>query len=299
MYPAGTTVLDGLVTGRPRAFTLPSSRKEKAWSPELTETFYQLVEEYSGRNLTYPDLDKLPAFSGVAEHFAGIVEGTDYVAGLYREHLPEALLWIPAVQPPPWSYPPGVSNKYRGPSWSWTKLNSKITMFRRLANQDGGLQRSNAKTLLQLEDVRVSLIDPEYRFGRITDATLTISARLMVLRFRFDPLTSMYISSWEDDQYKCPLKYNWGSNAKSSHYKITATKLSLDWHENDRIATWFMPVTGGATDSLISAEGSDTVSGLILQRSEYGYKSIGTAIFVGKNLEEYILDLPEQHIVLK
>jgi hypothetical protein len=86
--------------------------------------FSSLVRDYTSRQLTYPDIDKLAAFVGVAEHFdidykaeysrrCGLTPAdiaampeyptffqryhseyfNEYLAGIFRRQLPHALLW--------------------------------------------------------------------------------------------------------------------------------------------------------------------------------------------------------------
>lgn len=53
--------------------------------------WYDVLSAYTQRSLTVPS-DKLPALSGLASEFARHV-GDEYVAGLWRNNLPQDLLW--------------------------------------------------------------------------------------------------------------------------------------------------------------------------------------------------------------
>jgi hypothetical protein len=79
------------------------------------------VKRYSECDLTKPELDKLVAISGLARKL--IVDGDQYVAGLWREILPHQLMW--SVQDPGTGTEP--RNSYI-PSWSWASLNRRVKM---------------------------------------------------------------------------------------------------------------------------------------------------------------------------
>ncbi|RSM05953.1 hypothetical protein CDV31_009375 [Fusarium ambrosium] len=73
------------------------------------------VEGYTRTNLTR-ETDRLVAFSGIVQSFGqsrGIIH--EYMAGLWRCHLPAALCWRPMTHAQ-------RSAVYSGPSWSWTSL---------------------------------------------------------------------------------------------------------------------------------------------------------------------------------
>ncbi|RSL45790.1 hypothetical protein CEP54_014128 [Fusarium duplospermum] len=78
----------------------------------LLASWYNLLWLYGPRKLTNAS-DKLPAISGLASLFAKRLDD-EYVAGLWRSHLIEGLLWQ------------GLScrrvQEYRSPSWSWASM---------------------------------------------------------------------------------------------------------------------------------------------------------------------------------
>lgn len=77
-----------------------------------------LCSHYSRRVLTFSS-DKLPAISGIAKQTAKRVQ-SDYLAGLWREHLMHDLFWHTkhlAERP----------DTYRAPSWSWASVDGHIS----------------------------------------------------------------------------------------------------------------------------------------------------------------------------
>jgi hypothetical protein len=99
------------------------------------DRWYGLVEDYSSRNLSN-ETDKLPALAGLASKFSEEQSPGNYLAGIWSDHLPSALLWrtvslhdrnrdqlispLPAVLP----RRPQV---YRAPSWSWSSIDGEIS----------------------------------------------------------------------------------------------------------------------------------------------------------------------------
>jgi len=82
-----------------------------------------VVHEFSGRQLSQ-ETDKLPALSGLAA-FAKTGAERDYVAGLWRSELPEALLWT--VEPDKGSEPTPCT-EYHAPSWSWASIHGRVQL---------------------------------------------------------------------------------------------------------------------------------------------------------------------------
>lgn len=84
------------------------------------ELWAQFVNRYSECALSKPEIDKLVAISGLARKL--IVDGHQYVAGLWREILPYQLMWTASSD---LETVPGNSNI---PSWSWASMNKRVFM---------------------------------------------------------------------------------------------------------------------------------------------------------------------------
>lgn len=99
------------------ARTTPSDTNTR----NIYKKWYAMLEEYTGRNLTYPS-DRLPAFSGLATLMAD-VNHDSYHAGLWKSQLPYALLWVRH------SRVPFERSEKRGdwaPSWSWASVMARV-----------------------------------------------------------------------------------------------------------------------------------------------------------------------------
>lgn len=129
---------------------------------KLTETWKNLVEEFSQRKLTVIH-DKLPALSGIATEFHKISQD-DFYAGLWKTAMVEQLLWHHAGDDPPRSLPAS----FRAPSWSWAAVEGKISF-----SVSASISISSGSTVAQTDKVTIhncsttvlNLIEP---FGRVS-----------------------------------------------------------------------------------------------------------------------------------
>lgn len=89
-------------------------------SDDLANVWRDLVEEYSGRDLTKPS-DKLPALAGLAEKFQRTF-GSPYLAGLWLKNLRKELAWRTMGDEA------SFGRVRKGPSWTWAAAcDSRIT----------------------------------------------------------------------------------------------------------------------------------------------------------------------------
>ncbi|KFY28132.1 hypothetical protein V491_00621 [Pseudogymnoascus sp. VKM F-3775] len=128
---------------------------------ELCSTWYNILEQYSKRNLTIAS-DKFPALSGVAAQFAQLT-GDTYIAGLWERDLVVGLLW--RCEDPENSRRP---QEFRAPTWSWAALDAKISL--------GYSERSVGGTLHDAEIVDWDVEEAgKDRFGRVKSAHITLN----------------------------------------------------------------------------------------------------------------------------
>ena len=93
----------------PRAEKVPSERS-------TLERWLYLMEEYSRRRLT-KSADRLPALDGLSKHFQIELGFSQYIAGMWIDHLLESLLWTAAVSVT-WEEYASAFEGYIAPSWS-------------------------------------------------------------------------------------------------------------------------------------------------------------------------------------
>ena len=94
--------------------------------------WYQIVEAYTMRILTYPS-DKLPALSGLATRTKQRLlpkncgdSNNRYLAGLWECDLLTGLAWTAVGDPIDWSR----ATPYRAPTWSWASVDGHISWHR-------------------------------------------------------------------------------------------------------------------------------------------------------------------------
>jgi len=154
-------------------------RARNTWT--LVQRYADHVRAYSLLQLTYPDVDKLPAFGAIAKQFSSDFQA-DYIAGLFDCHLPSALAWQVDICT---RHTNVVSMTYRCPSWSWASVDGLVTQssgmyyHQRVLNTLAGKYRSVYLPLARKERLDVTLKDPENTFGRIINATITLRAPLI------------------------------------------------------------------------------------------------------------------------
>lgn len=163
--------------------------------PSSFRGWYQMVAHFMSRDLTYSD-DILPAFSGMARHFAELLrrnktrtkskssssivlklypdsEIHPYICGLWEDDLLHGLLW--------WSVEPGSPILYRGPSWSWVAYKSPTLTYSQQA-----LQKNDFCAEVLDVSVTVPGLNP---YGRVSSGKMTM----------LGPVAPMHSSAYGDD----------------------------------------------------------------------------------------------------
>ncbi|KAI0194271.1 heterokaryon incompatibility protein-domain-containing protein [Xylaria flabelliformis] len=106
----------------------PSSMQHSLSAERTKQIWYELVDFYSRTSLTFPN-DRLLAISGLARRFcfAMNLDPTQYLAGMWRDDLPQSLLWserIDSIEPTTAieSTLAKTTEMKNAPSWSWASL---------------------------------------------------------------------------------------------------------------------------------------------------------------------------------
>lgn len=149
----GTPQFD--VTIRPYGWKAPDAAHQYEW-------WLKILHGYVRRNLTEVS-DKLLAIGAIAERTAGVL-GDEYLAGLFRARMPEALLWSCARERRPRE---ARSEKtFYAPSWSWASLTGDLD-FTPLADK-------NSRCLSRIVSCKVDLVDPQNQYGQVREAVLAV-----------------------------------------------------------------------------------------------------------------------------
>ncbi|XPT03183.1 hypothetical protein M3J09_012284 [Ascochyta lentis] len=165
--------------------------------------WYQLVEDYASRSLTYPS-DKLVAFSGLAKAF-GRNAKAQYIAGNWSTHVPAALLWQANDK---------SANRpaYLAPSWSWASLMGSVTYDSlRLEPGHDSAQYEHPEDIypglrtLKVQSVQITLEDKEKPYGDITEGRITLSgARCIEVHYE-QRSVHFEDGGWPLNQHRVPI----------------------------------------------------------------------------------------------
>ncbi|KAI1137867.1 heterokaryon incompatibility protein-domain-containing protein [Hypoxylon sp. FL0543] len=129
---------------------------------QLSWTWANVVENFTQRQLTFSK-DKLPALAGLSRHISTTRPGDKYLAGIWRNDLPRALLWgciDIGVRP----------LEYRAPSWSWASLDGPIGII--------GLRgMSQTMDFCRVIDTGTTVKD-SFEFGEVLGGYIKLRGRL-------------------------------------------------------------------------------------------------------------------------
>lgn len=131
---------------------------------ELLRHWAAIIKDYSERQLTYPDRDKLAALSGVAKAFQTQLHDEAYVAGLWndREDLLRALMWSVLRKAPRPKRP-----TYRAPSWSWASLDAPVSVPLSCYGHD-------LVSLVEIRNAHTTPLNRADPLGRVINGTITV-----------------------------------------------------------------------------------------------------------------------------
>ncbi|CAJ0552222.1 Ff.00g062010.m01.CDS01 [Fusarium sp. VM40] len=241
---------------------------------DILRSWQKLVALYGERKLTYAS-DKLPAISGLATVFARLLDD-EYVAGLWRSHLIEGLLWE--------GFPRRVQ-EYRSPSWSWASTDGRTGLF---LTQD---HYTDHRILAKVLNISVDLKGAN-PYGEVTNASIEMRA----------PMERLYI---ETEGWDPHMEYLFRMEPKvktaNGTFKGTRATFDFDWSAEDgpqEVLRIVKSLEGVDTFALILAKatmkdgGKDYYGGLIVAKVNSGenYQRLGTISFkneaLGKKPEE-------------
>lgn len=229
-----------------------------------------LVQDYSARNLSFPR-DKLPALSGIAWWFAKTVLRSQqdvYLAGLWKSHLPGALLWFHSL---PLHRNASIPTQYRAPSWSWASLDS---CYLKWANFEMGDERCEIVTAV----TKAGTSDP---FGEVLDGHISICG--MFRNFRFVP-SECWVERYEAD---------WERQDELPDKSAGSAMAYLDTYEDsyDSGEAYNVPVTARRIDCMrISKDCAmlvEEVNGSCAISAQASWKRIGIVTFPSGTAEPW------------
>lgn len=212
----------------------------------IRDRWYELMEDYMSRDLT-KTLDKLPALSGLAQSFQRKMPSSKYLAGLWSDHLPRALLWrmgLPnigsdAQRPTVW----------RAPSWSFLSLDGNMTYeSQRLYNGGGSRPEEtiddHRSMDLLVREHHTQPISTDF-YGTISKAELSLRGKIMRLRIRNQLTKDCQDQSTSTDPFEV-LETTSGSTAGVIYFDVRSESLGCT-------QVWCLPVCSDPSYSVVTA----------------------------------------------
>ena len=156
--------------------------EEDEYTAFMRERWLDLRAEYTERQLTYPDADKLAAIAAVAEVFA-LNTKWSYIAGMWQEYLLLDLHWhrdttslaiLPGRDEPLNPLRPRPS-RYRAPSWSWAAIDGHV-----VSTDD-----PREPFCIRILTCNADLVDSRLPFGSVKGGALEVVGKAINLRWRW------------------------------------------------------------------------------------------------------------------
>ncbi|KAI1355930.1 heterokaryon incompatibility protein-domain-containing protein [Xylaria sp. FL0043] len=145
-----------------------------------------VVENYSPLALSLPE-DRLPALSALAETFSPYFDGNDisYLAGLWRDTMPQALFWTVNVMEPNRDGRPHRDARMHAPTWSWASVTSGVKhVLVPLLIPQGDIFKTDLG--FDILGYNPQLVLPKVKFGAVSRGELRVRGRLRPVTLTLD-----------------------------------------------------------------------------------------------------------------
>ncbi|KAK0624205.1 heterokaryon incompatibility protein-domain-containing protein [Immersiella caudata] len=154
-------------------------------TPEDLKRYWQVVvTDYTARDISRPS-DKLPALSGLAQAFQARMPQNVYLAGLWKDHLLDDLLWCHAPTTSSRRAKRGRPATFRAPSWSWASLDGNVCWYWAGADyqemREMGVKEPQLKFIAEVMSSWTASKGRD-NFGEVTGGAITLRGQLRALR---------------------------------------------------------------------------------------------------------------------
>jgi hypothetical protein len=159
------------------------------------------VEDFSKRVLTYAE-DRLPALVGIVRYLKGSLQD-DYLAGTWRNHLIEHLIWSPN---PRFGNDRCYEPCLTAPSWSWASTNRPVEFY-----------SCKPEVPNEVTSCVIEPIDNEAPFEQVKEGKLTL--RALVIK---PSKKNLSLFMWDQDNGDVVLRTD-----KPDNYEIDSREFAL------------------------------------------------------------------------
>lgn len=164
-----------LFNGLFKASSSSSPSSSRSYNYKL-DPFYHwsaIVDDYTSRELKFTT-DKLPALSGIASQVQQALGGDEYLAGLWKSHMPRALAWIVKGINKLGKRSRAFPGHWGCPSWSWASITTGG--IGQLFNVDDNAENQTPLFLKFLNHrITLSGLNP---FGSVSAGMIQVRGRL-------------------------------------------------------------------------------------------------------------------------
>ena len=263
-----------------RSFLTPGISELRLWEC--------ILQDYTRRKLSRPFEDKFVALAGIIEHITSLpgFNGGAYVAGLFRNHLPLALLWHINSSA---ATVASRAEKYRAPSWSWASLDRPA---------DFSYSPRTGTTLVTIDNVVVDLVDKRNIAGQVRSAELELHGVLFVAALE---TTRIYTSIIRPRDLRMKVDLGEGRMASAG----ACLDDIRDEPQGEQHTVVVLPVNYAAREPSRSEGRFSSLDGLVLRAIDDGirprYVRLGTFSAYdadAQELREVVKTRPRQPIVM-
>ncbi|OAG09369.1 HET-domain-containing protein [Paraphaeosphaeria sporulosa] len=237
-----------------------------------------MIREYTGKRLSHPT-DRLIAISGIARLLNATLDDA-YVAGMWKWHLEEQLIWYAAS-------PEEARPSNRGPSWSWGSLDGKIIPSN-VRNQDGEV--CQVKIIAHVREIEVEPVSNDI-YGQIRKGMLMLDGCVYPVRpgsLRKSPyqLPGLEFSEWHSEDLEFTTPYG------DVRWDTQQDKRSFD----EGLPLYWLPVT---LSEYGAEKGQFYFLGLLLKRQPgavtHVYSRVGYFSLTSAGMEALETFLSDRH----
>lgn len=144
----------------------------------VLSAWYSALEDYTRRQISFPEKDKFVALAGVTKEFERLLNDR-CIAGMFVSDLALALLWDPSSS----CAPVNPDRPYRAPSWSWASVDGGVSYQHALLL---GARRHELAIHIDVLSAVATPADTASPLGQLVSAQLVVSGYAVTADWVYD-----------------------------------------------------------------------------------------------------------------